>query len=276
MEIYKDLGKKCMFSKWFSNKERIISNDLLFEVIVTLTDVCTRKCTFCPRGSKYVQKHAKPYIELSTIEKLCIQLTDQYDGYFSFSGFCEPLTHPKINDILHITSNLCPNAKILLTTNGELLKTLCSLDYIRQLQIEISEYEPMSDETLKQLSAMKNAFYVKDITRNDIKLFNNRAGNAYQMKDAPYDICCNMPFYKTHVDIDGNVILCAADWNRTTVLGNINSNNIYDIWSNSKYCAIRKQLLEKNRYGILCQHCDVKGNITGKECADIWKKIYHL
>lgn len=58
-------------------------------------------------------------------------------------------------------------------------------------------------------------------------------------------------------------------------MGNINNNQIYDIWKNSKYEKIRRNLIHNRRdNNLLCKKCDIDGRLEGNEFVNEWSKYY--
>ena len=52
---------------------------------------------------------------------------------------------------------------------------------------------------------------------------------------------CNYPAYTFFIDYNGEVQMCSHDWAKKYVLGNVNKQNIIDIWLNQNF-----NLQEKN------------------------------
>jgi radical SAM protein with 4Fe4S-binding SPASM domain len=104
----------------------------------------------------------------------------------------------------------------------------------------------------------------------------NRAG---MLKNAEYKVMplkdplkknCNYPAYTFFVDYNGDVLMCAHDWGKKRILGNLNKKTFYEIW-NSQYALIsRKKLLNKDRNFSPCNVCDVQGELIGNEHAAAW------
>lgn len=264
------LTKTDMLTKWIEENSPFSSLPL-YEIILNVCDVCNRKCSFCPRGLGYKTPHNNPYMGLNVIEKICSDVTENYNGLFSLSGFGEPTLHPQIKEIIEIIKQKCLKAKILVITNGDYYEKLIDIEGIN---IEFSMYEKFDDEKLSNLSKLKSPYKIKDVENNTKKLFNNRAGNANVGNDVtlPLNQCCNLPFYKIDVDVNGDVLLCCSDWYRKEILGNVIEENILDVWNNSKYSKIRNSLIHGNRKECkLCSKCNTNGLLLGNEFVEYWK-----
>lgn len=239
----------------------------LYEVEINVCDVCNKSCPFCPRGNGYKPPHLNKYISVRTIAEICKQLTKSYKGYISLSGFGEPTLHPQIVEIIHIIQKLCPKCHIFITTNGTNLDVIKDVE---DIMIEISHIDLLRPEVLESLHS---PYRVNEIYTDKIKGFNNRAGNVRDYLKEPLKQCCNLPFYKMFIDINGNVLLCASDWKRKNVIGNIYEETIYDIWNNGRYKNVRLNLLNNIRT-IICSKCDCNGLKNGTELVEYWKKKY--
>jgi MoaA/NifB/PqqE/SkfB family radical SAM enzyme len=68
---------------------------------------------------------------------------------------------------------------------------------------------------------------------------------------------CQRPFVKTYVLYNGDVVLCNCDWERTTVLGNVDHARLHEIWRGQALNAIRAWHLAGDLpAGSLCAKCD--------------------
>ena len=78
-------------------KDNSIINRTLKRITVNPTELCSRKCPFCPRHDSFVYPNRSLHMSADTASKIG---TDMYDinftGEFYISGFGEPLLHPDI------------------------------------------------------------------------------------------------------------------------------------------------------------------------------------
>ena len=259
------IGKKDRLKEWLKNNT--INNKTIYEVVLTISDECNRKCSFCPRGYGYKSPYKNHFMSLDLIKKLCNDLGKDYTGMISMSGFGEPLLHPQFKEIIKIIKDLCPKSNINVITNGDDIDVLKDIDGIF---VEFSMYSQYSEEKMNEIKSLKCKYIIKDVEHKDKNYFNNRAGNAGKIVKEPLQQCCNLPFYKMSIDSEGNIIPCCSDWGRENIFGNIKSDNIYDVWNNSKYTELRNNLILGKRCG-LCSKCDINGLIAGKEFVDYWR-----
>ena len=59
--------------------------------------------------------------------------------------------------------------------------------------------------------------------------------------------------------------MCPHDWGKKIILGNLNKENLLDIWFSKKSMRIRKMLNNSNRNFSPCNVCDVEGTFMGEK-----------
>lgn len=75
---------------------------------------------------------------------------------------------------------------------------------------------------------------------------------------------CNIPFFGMSIYYDGNIVPCCNSTN--FCFGNIEKNNIYDIWNGSAIQSVRKEILQgKKHYLCMCNNITLKKNKNYKE-----------
>ena len=82
----------------------------------------------------------------------------------------------------------------------------------------------------------------------------NWAGTLNTESDVNYP--CYRPWLTFTVLWDGRVSLCCADFDGRTVLGDLNTSSIREIWNGDAYLAVRRQHLEHGGPDV-CQSCDL-------------------
>lgn len=69
---------------------------------------------------------------------------------------------------------------------------------------------------------------------------------------------CRYPF--THMTVTGNgkVVVCCADWNMETLIGDVNNNTLQEIWNSKELYDFRcMTLLTKGQGNKLCKKCEI-------------------
>lgn len=69
-------------------------------------------------------------------------------------------------------------------------------------------------------------------------------------------IGCHVPFYEMSILFNGDVLICSEDWNRTSVVGNVTTQSLKEIWNSKEINEIRRLLLRKKFEQIdSCKEC---------------------
>lgn len=265
----------------------------LFSIVeFNLCGLCNRKCVFCPRHDAKAFPNTDKHFPPELYEKIMRDLQKlDFNGTLLFSAFCEPLLYRHLEKVIELSKDYCPRARIEMVVNGDLateekvaqlfeagLTTLCISMYDGPHQLEhfqkLQKKMGLSDE---QIFLRKRWLPPKE--HYGITL-SNRAG-AVELKDIgieklkePLKQACYYPFYQVLVDYDGAVLLCAHDWGKKLIIGNVKKQSILEIWNNNIMKTVRTKLFQKNRNFPPCNLCDVQGVLVGKEHFNQWLKYY--
>jgi len=214
-----------------------------------------------------------------------------FDGTILYSGFGEPLLYKDIKALIELSRQYCPQARVELITNGDLvtLEKLSNLFAAGLTLISISMYD--GPHQVEHFNSLKEAAGLLD---DQIVLrkrwlspqehfgitLSNRAG-TWESKDIgikalkePMKRACCYPFYQALVDYDGSVLLCTHDWGRHLILGNVNNHSILEVWNNDILKEVRGNLVKQNRDFTPCNICDVDGVLMGSSHFNKWVKYY--
>ncbi len=82
----------------------------------------------------------------------------------------------------------------------------------------------------------------------------NWAGTLNQTSDVNYP--CYRPWLTFTALWDGRVSLCCADFDGSTILGDLRTSTIREIWNSEAYRAVRREHLQSGGPAI-CQSCDL-------------------
>lgn len=95
--------------------------DLFNRVSLETIGRCTRECVFCP--SRLRTKEQRGVMSDEVFSIVVSQLHDlEFDGTLQLFYLGEPLLDPSIVKRTRLAREACPRAKLLLTSNGDLLK----------------------------------------------------------------------------------------------------------------------------------------------------------
>ena len=258
-------------------------------VEINISELCNRVCSFCPRSDPKIYSNQKLFMTTSTGFELGKQLRDcNYDGEIHVTGFGEPMTHPYILELLiSIGQNWCKQIEV--TTNGDRLYTKPNLinklfaHGVSRLTIDsydgldqYQNYVEMMRHWPKEKWRVRNHY--DDPNKNKDQLmkeynFNNRAGNSASAEVVQNK--CYLPFYKTMIDWNGDLVLCCNDWQRSSgKFGNINTTPLKDLWLSDKIVGIRKQLADGIRRGPACGSCNIGGTAFGEDSFNLHYNSY--
>ena len=76
------------------------------------------------------------------------------------------------------------------------------------------------------------------------------------------------------MDYNGDVLMCAHDWGKKRILGNLNKNSFLELWTSVKSTYSRNKLINGSRDISPCNVCDVKGTLIGAKHVDAWCNKY--
>ena len=257
-----------------------------------LSGLCNRKCVFCPRVDPKVFPNINRHIPIKLYERIMVQLAQaNYDGMILYSGFGEPLLYKRIELLIEISKRHCPQARIEMVTNGDLvtadrlrslfdsgLQTLLISMYDGPEQVDIFK-EMMADAGVDDSQVVLRTRWLSAEEHYGITLV-NRSGmvdipeaGIWKLTE-PLKRRCFYPFYQVVVDYDGSVLLCTHDWGKKLVVGNLKHQSVEELWNSATMRRVRLSLSQANRNFPPCNVCDVDGTLMGTEHFDRWIDYY--
>ena len=250
------------------------STDPLSLIEINLTDLCNRRCSFCPHSGSF-HKGVKESMNIKTAAIINKHLVDlNFNQTVSFCGFGEPLLSKNFIKVVNtLTDNV--KCKVELNTNCDFLsRNIIEQTNITHLVLSMydkdltTEIEKMFDGS--NITLVFKHFYNKD----NIRIVNRE---NIMNRDKSYKIKrpCYFPFNKMFIDWDGSVLLCVNDWSKNSVVGNINNDTIQNIWMNDNYKKYREMLIEGKRDIEPCNKCNINGTLFGQKSFDYFKALYN-
>lgn len=253
---------------------------------------CNRKCWFCPnsivdRHSNNIEMDEKLYVNLFESLK-----NIGYSKLINFHRFNEPLAKKDlILNRISQANKLLPKAYLAIFTNGDYL----SNDYLDKLsevgikQITTSYY--FSKDELFDVDNLKlkmenfikkfnfeimncnidNSNIIYTLNYNDMKVFykasdfkkiGNSRGDSIKDVNIIYNkkFRCLMPLTAIYIDYNGNIMPCCnlrsdISSHRKLILGDLNYNNIFEIFCSENASKIRKYLYKYSIKESPCNGC---------------------
>jgi len=231
------------------------------KIEIELSNVCNRKCEYCPR---FVKRNPEGFMSDTVFYKIIDELSElDFTGEIILCGYGEPLLDKRLNKFVSYIVKKCKSARINLYTNGDYLdyerfKVLSDLGIkiftITQHEDTLSKFNKDILENARDYEREKINF------RMSAQLYKINRGGIMESKvfEDNSHLPCHAPMRHFIVNWLGQSTLCFNDYSYEEVMGDINKESMIDIWKSKKYKRYRKELLKGNR-GIcpLCEKCDM-------------------
>ena len=95
----------------------------ILTIELNITELCNRKCVFCPRVDPEVYPNQNLNMDQSVVEAVVSNVSKLgIFPRFSFSGFGEPVLHKRLAELIRIIRTVLPDHTIEINTNGDRLK----------------------------------------------------------------------------------------------------------------------------------------------------------
>ena len=276
--------EKAHFLK--NTKKNLI--DSLLTVELNITELCNRKCSFCPRFDSNVYPNRNLHMSIFGAEIISKKLSDVgYSGKISFSGFSECFLNPNFSKIVNVFNKNLPQSFIETNTNGDQLneKIIRSVFDSGLNSLYINLYDGV--EQMESFEAIIPEQYKDKIKYRmhwdgeDHGLYlNNRSGKITWTGLDGFEITalrgkpCYYPFYKMFVDWNGDVLFCSNDWGNERVVGNLIQNSLEEVWFSKAMTKIRKKLAQGDRSASPCNKCNVGGALFGEKSFKVINEHY--
>ena len=279
--------RKAQESKHFAGKETLSPLDSILTVEVNTTELCNRKCFFCPRHDPKVFPNRNLHMTSKGAMIIANELgRNNYKGKISFSGFGENFLNPEFAKIIFRFRMYLPEATLECNTNGDRLTTEYANNLFHQGLdlLYINLYDGIDQiehfDSVMQSFPKEKYKYRAHYNKEDYGLFlNNRSGTIdwFGMDDSDVESLrgkpCYYPFYKMFVDWNGDVLFCSNDWGREHVIGNLMQQSLHDVWFSKPMKKIRTRLAKGNRSKSPCNKCSVNGTLFGEQSFNIIQNI---
>jgi hypothetical protein len=262
-------------------------------VQIESTNICNAKCVFCPRddmhrrqgimsfelfrkivdecvelGITHVRMHnyGEAFIDRQLVEKVryAKQKGIKEVGMISNGSLItEPVARGMIEaglDAINISVDAAGKEVFEATRVGlKYDKVIANIERLVRLRAETGRRRPklILSFVRQNNSADEQAFiahWSKVADKIHVTDLHNWAGTLNTESDVNYP--CYRPWLTFTVLWDGRVSLCCADFDGKTILGDLNTHSIADIWNAQPYRDARRQHLESGGPDI-CRACDL-------------------
>ena len=276
--ILKNVERKSVFV----DKVTFYEDSPLFSWLdINPTELCNRTCVFCPRNdpSKYPNQNLQMSLNLGN--KIAEELEMlSYKGAVTFSGYGEPLLHPKISELIACFTKRGIRTEIV--TNGDPLTTklINKISSNGPVYFVVSMYdgkhqEQKFNELFEASNVTSDNYILRDRWYDESNQFGlkltNRAGVYKSENPASNNAVkqpCFYPSYSMTIDWNGDVLLCVQDWNKRVKFGNLMSDSLMYVWNQSHLKKFRNANAKGNRKFSPCDVCNADGCVHGENHAD--------
>lgn len=229
---------------------------------IEINSDCNLSCVYCPNSKS--QRTEKGHMAPEVFEKIMQQLQKyNYSGRISYHFYNEPTLSPNLNHFVALTKKYIPLAKSILYSNG----TSLNKEKIDQLYADglnrfvITEHHQAKLNNLDFISDDKSLYTTNRFKFSTFKQIpmTNRGGavKAGARIQEPLKTPCFIPRCVLVITLKGNVVACYEDYFQSHVMGNINDQDIMDIWNSEKYVNFRNELKQGNRHKFeVCKTCN--------------------
>lgn len=256
---------------------------------LSLTELCNRSaghrraCVFCPRIDAGFYPNQNLHMSLKLVTHIKHQLhAMDYRGTVVLCGFGEPMLHPAVLSVCAVLGGGLWRLEIV--TNGDRLTLERAQDLYRAGVdcIVVSMYDgphqalKFRDMLTAAGGAEGEGFILRDRwhTAEDgfgLKLTNRAGTVTVGTQDAVQrDRACHYLAYQLTVDWNGDVLLCVQDWHKKVKFGNLQSDDILDVWHSPALHKRRMQLLESRQDLSPCSSCNTDGKLHGFRHVEAW------
>jgi len=264
----------------------------LVSIELNITELCNRKCVFCPRVDPNVYPNRNLNMTLELVDRIATEVArENLKCRISFSGFGEPLLHTGFIQILKLIRAHLPSNTIEMNTSGDRLDPAkirelyeAGLTYLYVNLYDGPEQRAWFETMFADAGAEDGRWRLRphwpDATEDFGLTLNNRSGmvNAPAIRlgpiSEPLRMRCHYPFYKMLVDWNGDVLFCSNDWGREIVVGNLERQGLRDIWLSDRMLDVRRALAKGDRTSSPCSRCNVHGVLHGGESFNLLMTHY--
>lgn len=253
----------------FPNKKYMkLSNNKIIPLFVNIETIskCNGLCSFCCCNVKEDIRKTK-IMEEKVFNKIIDDLSEiNYDGVITLNINNEPFLDKNIIEKLKYVRKKIPKAYSYLYTNGSLLNTKKIEDIIEFNlldEIVINNYSTKyklnkaNQQTYDYLKNKKLNFKATINLRYSHEVLSNRANTSPNKNGSKIiNSYCSIPYTDLNIFPGGIVGICCCDTKEVTNLGNVNNEDIIDIFNNDKFMNLRMKMIKGRNNNEFCQYCD--------------------
>jgi len=262
-------------------------------VQIESTNICNAKCVFCPRDEMHrrqgimtfdlfrkivdecaelgithvrVHNYGEPFVDRQLVEKVryAKQKGIKEVGMISNGSLItEPVARGMIEaglDAINISVDASGKEVFESTRIGlNYDKVIANIERLVRIRAELGRRRPkLILSFVRQNNSLDEQAFIEHWRQVADKIhvtdLHNWAGTLHTESDVNYP--CYRPWLTFTVLWDGRVSLCCADFDGRTILGDLNTSSIQEVWNADPYRHARRAHLESGGPDI-CRSCDL-------------------
>jgi len=232
----------------------LIDRNFPIHLYLELSRECNLSCPMCRR-----QPSENKHMSIDMVERIVNEAKRWGPTSYSLHLFGEPLLHPDIFRVTNLIRKAHKHNVILLTTNGHYLTPDIDADVVF---VSMPTFNPNVICRARKYKGKLSVRTFDDAITSRVKWSDLKVQQRkiHNFTDPTHPLTeynkverypCWHPWYTLGITVDGEVIVCCADYTLGTQVGNILDNNLTQIWRGHKVTSIR-------RYPpTICKTCDV-------------------
>lgn len=243
------------------NLMRYGQTEVFTNIAIETYSPCNRKCNFCPVGHE-----RRPVMKMpeELFQRIIDQLAERnYTGEIALHFYNEPTLDKRLGSFIRYAHERCPKSFIYFASNGHLLTLKKFRSYVRDglSEVSLTQYDRDPAPPLRKFLELatnqdREHFSFRQVDENS--LWSNRAGHVPGNGiSSPIRQRCQRPEWQLVVNAAGKVAQCCCDYRPSAGLGDVASENVFEIWRGNQFRSIRAELRKGNRATLaLCRYCD--------------------
>ena len=232
------------------------------------------------QGEPYLNKSFLEFVRLAKKKK--IYCTTSSNGHYFTDKFIRETIESGLDSMIVSLDGVTQDVYEKYRVKGDVNKVIEGMRRFMEIKKEMNSKTPLialqflvMKQNEKQISAVKKLAKEIGVDRLLIKNIEVRSleeakewlpvndkyrrynfdGEHYEVKNANKK-SCPRPWLSTLINWDGSVVPCCFDKNGHYEMGNINKENIENIWKNEKFTKFRYRLLTNRKSIDMCRNCN--------------------
>ena len=243
----------------------------MFQAIeLEINSMCNRRCSYCPNDTG---RRPSGYMTDTLFRKIIGELGQMdFDGNVSYHFYGEPLLDKRLLEFVRYTADNVPKCRPVIYSNGDFLTLELFREYVAAGVglFLITQHDNTVPANLDEILRNATPAELDHITVGfaSATRMTNRSGliKTLSVRGRPIATPCDWPLATFVITMRGNVVPCCNDYYETSVVGNVETHSLAEVWCSPGFEAFRDALSRGDRgYSPLCANCDYQPTPTQLE-----------